>query len=143
MTGSVYGLGDLAAVLSPFIGGPILIIIATCYMGIKLFLNSKMPGDNKLVAVVDFCIAGMGILMFSSIFTTIPTFAFEFYIIHPLFGIGAIIVSWRMLKKINDFQHGHVMVNPCKCMHSMEAHSTNGSECNVCMCGNFQGNVRN
>ncbi len=139
---SLYANGVIVALGSAVFGGSILITVVTLGFGIKMWSDSKkadQPGYGKIVAMLHWGIAGIGIMMFGDwavkhlIMNTRPSATFEAVLIHLLLGIGVVLVSWRTLRKPDN------LANLCRCAHSMEAHFANGSECSICMCKHFGG----
>lgn len=135
---SLYAGGGMVLLLLILLGFWMLMMAVICYMGAKLLLDSKStkyPNGSKIVAILDFCMTGSGIVMLGTLMSDDwPVFIINAVIIYMLLGSGMMVLSGVMLRKSDN------LVNLCKCTHTMEAHSTNGSECSICMCKHFRGN---
>ena len=126
---------------------PILMMIATGYLGIKLCLKSKtekFPGELKRVAISDFVIAGAGIVTLGFLFfvgsrsADQAAFASVIILFHIMLEMIMILLSWKMSRKPNSLSKPDIMINPCRCIHSMQAHYINDGECSICMCNNLR-----
>ncbi len=135
---SLYGGGGKIMLVLMLFGIWMLMMAVICYLGARLLLDSKYtkhPKGSKIIAMLDFCMTGIGIVMFGTLMTDDwPVFIVEAVIIYVLLGSGMMVLSSIMLRKPDN------LANLCECTHSMKVHSTNGSECSICMCRYFQGN---